>query len=131
MPAQPWLRGKHDTHSMAVISIEICRDEFGRVFSAHSPQEASDQETLMSWPGGGQQEMAFAMFTEAVRREALLSVLVLMSNRPNYQKQVQEATEKELEVMRSEVRGVLHHQMTRMLNQLVDGAVEEAFNIVK
>jgi hypothetical protein len=75
-PALPWTKGDHGSYSMVKVEVEVCRDEFGRVYTLHRLQDETDRETVMKWPSGGQEQIAFALLLEAVRREAVLGVLL-------------------------------------------------------
>jgi len=77
-----------------VVSIEVrvCLDANGAIWSIHrfSPE---DTQTLMTWPGGGTRHIGHALLTEAVRREAFSSTLVLLGQEPDCLKQWVEADE--------------------------------------
>jgi hypothetical protein len=83
-PPQPWVKGKHDDHDIAIVEVYVCQTREGLVFSVHQPQERGDQGVLMTWPSGGQRQVAQALLTEALRREAVVGLLVRLSQDPQY-----------------------------------------------
>lgn len=66
-----------------VIEVRIRRDEYGRITSTHSPQSTEDLAKLQSWSSGGLEQIAFGLLTEAVKREALLDILIQTTKEPS------------------------------------------------
>ena len=83
-PPRPWKKGEHGSHSVAVVEVHICRDALGRVYSYHRPQDKVDETVLREWPSGGLEQAAFAMLCEAVQREAILGILMSMTQDPDF-----------------------------------------------
>jgi len=130
MPPLPWTRGRHGTHEVASIEVQVCRDEFGRVFSCHNPVDKSDQELMADWPGHGLEQVALALLTEALRREALLQMIIRMSQDKDFVAKLNamspEDRQKELDGMRAR----LTTQVRRTTDRLAKDVVNEAFNLV-
>lgn len=83
-PAKPWQRGKQPTYTALQLTVNICQDEFGNVWSDHDFATPADQEIAAGLPQGGVLQVAHALLTEAVRREVFTSALVQMSQDPTY-----------------------------------------------
>ncbi len=81
-PAKPWQHGKQPTYTALQLTVNLCQDEFGNVWSDHDFATPSDQEVADGLPQGGVPQVAHALLTEAVRREVFTSALVLMSHDP-------------------------------------------------
>ena len=81
-PARPWKKGDQTDYSALIIEVEVCRDKQGMVFSSHRLQGVEDRQVAMSWPTGGLEQVCFALLVEAVRREALLGIITVMSGEP-------------------------------------------------
>jgi hypothetical protein len=80
-PPYPWLKGEGDKYTAFVIEVHICRDAGGHVHSARKLQDEKDEETVQSLGNaGGMEEGAFGLSVEALRQEAMLQVLVQVSN---------------------------------------------------
>lgn len=125
-PPPPWEKGTHEDYSSLVIEIAVCRDARGRVFSRHALQDALDHETAMKWPGGGQGEVAFALLVEAVRREALLGLLVALTDDPDFATKIDALDPEEREAKMGELVVNLRSQMDNVVARLARGALEEA-----
>ena len=91
-PPGPWQKGQHAEYGLAVAEVIVIRDKSGRVFSKHQLQDDGDVGVVQDWPSCGIEQMAFALLTEATRREALLQMLLLESNSPQQFALLQEMT---------------------------------------
>jgi hypothetical protein len=129
-PPRPWKKGKHPDHEVVEIVIEICRDEHGRVFSSHRPLEESDEEVALGWPSGGMEQTAFALLTEAVRREAVLQVLVLASHKPELLLRLRDEKGEGRQKLLADVRERLKMQMNGTVARIAEGALEEAIRAI-
>lgn len=123
-PKTPWKKGTHKDHSTLVVEVHVARDALGQVYSNHTLQDQTDHVTAMSWPGGGQEQIAFAMLVEAVRREAIVEMLLCMSQDPQFTQKVSEGLD---EVVR-EMTAKLKAQLTHALDNLGEDAVREALS---
>lgn len=83
-PPLPWTPGVHADHSVVRLVMEIVRLDNGQVFSRMTPASDGDNNLLLQWPGHGLEQVGFATLVEAVRREARTSVLVRLSNDPEF-----------------------------------------------
>ena len=69
--------------------------------------------------------MAFALLTEALRREALLGVLVQMTKEPGYPQRILQLSTDEKEQALCDLAGRVQAQIQAVTNKLVRGVVEE------
>lgn len=67
--------GQHPSGSTVCLTVRICLDPKGLVWSVHQSSTDKDQELLDTWPGGGARAIAHALLVEALRREAYLCIL--------------------------------------------------------
>ena len=63
----------------ARLVVSVFKREDGSIRSAVHPLSAQDREVFMGWETGGMQQTCMALLVEAVRREALMAVLVRLS----------------------------------------------------
>lgn len=63
----------------ARLVVVVTKREDGSIRSAVHPLSAQDREVFMGWETGGMQQTCMALLVEAVRREALMAVLVRLS----------------------------------------------------
>jgi len=130
-PPRPWKKGRDGSYETVVVEVHVCRDEYGRVWTDHNLQEELDTEIALTWPSGGQEQLAFGLLTEAVRREAMLEMLILLSKDRQYvTKLLAEGEEKTAEQL-NEVVKRLQVQMNRTIKLIAEAAVREAFDIAQ
>ena len=129
-PERPWTKGKHEDHEVLHLVLEICQDSHGRVFSHHRPEEPVDANMAFSWRSGGLEQTAFALLTESVRREAVLEILLLASNKPDLYKRLLDAKGKDRETLIADLTKRLEFQLQGTISKLSEGAVEEALQAI-
>jgi hypothetical protein len=83
-PEKPWVRGKHPTHTAFRVTINICQDSDGNVWSDHDFATDEDVALCKGLPQGGAPQVAHALLTEAVRREAFMCALIELTKDPSY-----------------------------------------------
>lgn len=64
---------------VARLAVSVYKREDGSIRSAVHPLTAQDRDVFMGWETGGMQQTCMALLVEAVRREALMAVLVRLS----------------------------------------------------
>jgi len=125
-PKFPWAKGNHKSFGAVVVEVHVCKDEHHRVFSMHQLQGPLDIETALKWPSGGQEQVAYALLTETLRREALLGMLVRMSKEPTLPARLLTMTEEERGVVTAEMTERLKAQINSVMDRLATAAVHEA-----
>lgn len=131
LPDGSWAKGTHLKHAVAVVEVRVYRDEQGRVFSRHQLQDPEDHGVAMSWPGGGQGTIAFGLLLEAVRREAMLEMLLQMSQNPKAIEALQGLDEKARSESFDEMAKLLRIQINKTVAKIARGAVEEAYLLTR
>lgn len=130
-PTYPWKKGKQPGYEMAVVEVEICLDDLKQVYSSHRPADYEDQEMLMSWPSGGQEHVAFALLSEATKREAIFSLLLNISNKPGFLEFLAGLSEEERDKAFEDISTVVMHTMGQHVQRLAKDAVIAAYEDVK
>jgi len=92
----------------------------------HTLQDAQDQNTAMSWPTGGQEQVAFALLTETLRREALFGVLVRMTKDKTLPDRFVQMSPEMQQALLSEMGQQLRDQLSAVAEKMAEAAVEEA-----
>lgn len=125
-PPFPWKKGTQESYASLVVEVLVCKDEHGRVFSMHRLQDALDRDTAMSWTTGGQEQVAFALITETVRREALFGLLVRMTQDPLLPVRFKAMSDNEKQTFIQQMASQLRAQVSAVVDKLADAAMEEA-----
>ncbi len=124
-PPHPWVKGTNETYSMISLIVDLCQDNTGRVFSAHRLQEPLDYTTAMSWPGGGQEQVAFGLLVEAARREAVLGLILMLSKDPELLNALK-ASEARQEELLASMSSAIQAQFARTLQRIAGAVAKEA-----
>lgn len=99
-PRKPWVVGRTPTYTSFRLQVNVCQDGDGNVWSDHGFMEPVDEMISQTLRHGGVQQIAHSLLTEAVRREAFLTTLILISQGKGgvlpSEEQVTEAVEKVL-----------------------------------
>lgn len=99
IPKLPWTQGRYDEYCIFEILVQVCAmttEDNRSVLSVHTLNEES-QELSRGLPSGGHEQIAFALLTEALRREAFLELLVLRQNNPDALDDDDESLEKKIQ----------------------------------
>lgn len=84
LPIPPWQKGKSPKGDGVVLEVWLCRAPSGQLYALHRPQSQEDEQVLLSWPTGGQEQAAIGLLLEAVKREAILDILLKESQSPGW-----------------------------------------------
>jgi hypothetical protein len=126
MPTEPlWPKGKHPSYDAFVIEVGVRKDHAGEWRSYRRLQGAQDAEIAESLgPSSGMEEGVWALLTETVRAEAMLQLLVKLSNEPELQAKLGSA-EKAPEDLIEKLSEVTLKQLKLSLDKMVPGLVRE------
>lgn len=125
-PEFPWKKGDQGSYSSLVIEVHVCKDAHGRIFSMHKLQDDTDRETALSWPSGGQEQVAFALLTETLRREALFGILVRMTRDRELPTRFAAMDPDARQALIVEMGSQLCAQINAVSEKMAEAAVEEA-----
>jgi len=92
-PKRPWKKGKRPEYLCSILEMKVVENSKGWVFSDHDFQTPEDAAVANSMRGHGVRQIAFALMTEALRREAYLCCLAELSKDLGFVTKYKEATE--------------------------------------
>jgi len=127
----PWTKGTHPDYSAFVIEVHVRKDaETGALRSLHRLQDEQDVEvTATLTPSGGMAEGSWALLTEAIRAEALLQLLLKLSNDAEFKEKMESAEEVPEDFIENLSKSALQ-QVQRGLNELASPLAHEAISAV-
>lgn len=76
----PWEVGEHEGYKGLAVEVHVCQDDLGRVYSGQRMSEES-KEIARGMKSGGEEQIAYCLAQEAIRREAFLECLVKLQDR--------------------------------------------------
>ena len=124
-----WVKGQHESedHDVIVLEVVVLRERStGRVYSTHRAQAESDEQVALSWPSGGLEQAAYALLAEAIRREAVLDVILEASRDPGLKARYQEASPEGRKAVASRLSSLLRESMSRTTARLSEAALQGA-----
>lgn len=125
-PATPWIRGKGPDHDVIEVRVLVSRSRMDCTWSMHDLLDDSDRDTALTWPTGGQRQVADALLVEAARRSALLELLRAMSKDKDLVTRLKTLTKDEQHARVAELSGEVVREMQRHLEDVVEAAMWEA-----
>ena len=106
-PPRPWKPGAHPEYTCFRIRVLVA--ETGEaIWSDHELEGPEDEAVLSNLLSGGLRQAAYALFTEAMRKEAMYTVLLKLQNDPDFEQRVARTTDPaEVEKIEREIAFVL------------------------
>jgi hypothetical protein len=89
-PRKPWVKGVHPNYACFVMEVIVVTDNQGDAWSTHDLQSDQDRQVAGGLESGGIEQAAHALFCEAIKREALLDILIKMSNDPVFREEIRD-----------------------------------------
>ena len=133
-PAKPWVSGVHPTHKVFRLSVSLCEDEFGNIWSDHEFATSEDERVASGLRYGGVPQIAHAMLSEAVVREVYTSALLMFGKDPKTLERWATADEEGRKVIEAELAKAANHVITttvpKMLPTLVPGVLAMLRNLL-
>lgn len=137
-PKRPWTPGDHagDAQTGAVaykcFRLRVLVAETGdNVYSDHEPEGPEDEEALQSFTSGGLRQASYALFTEAMRKEALYTILLKLQNDPEFEKRVAQATPEQQEQIEREIALVVAQTLTGEIQNNMIACTREAIEGIR
>ena len=130
-PLKLWTKGKTPEGEAVVIEVWICRASSGQMFSTHQPQDAEDHQILVGWPSGGLEQTIMGLLTEALRKEAVLDILLKESQEPGYLKGLLDMDPKKEESWLGEMSTGLRQLVARVTKDLAPGAFRDVLQMLR
>ena len=136
-PPAPWKTGRTEPtkdqagYEALAIEVHVAMDDLKQIHSYHNLVTPEDQAVAMSWPGGGQEHIAYALLTEATRREAILAVLVNMTNDTEFLARVDAMAPEERDDLYNEFALKICLQMGKVAQKIARDCVIQAFDHVR
>ena len=124
-PDKPWQRGVNPTYTAYRLTVNICQDGHGNVWSDHDFETLEDERIAGEMAQGGAPQLAHALLTEAVRREVFVCALIEQTRDAGFLARWKTASEKEKERMEGDLDHAARHVIGRTLVRMVPGAVAE------
>lgn len=126
-----WTKGKHDDYSAFVLEVHVRKDKAGGLRTRRSLQDDVDHAVVESYgASGGLEEGAMALLTEAARAEAMLQLLVKLSNDAEFKEKIAGDSAPDDELIEKLSKDTLE-QLRRGLETVVPSLAQETVQLVR
>jgi hypothetical protein len=112
---------KQQVHVTVVVDRD---DQTGAVMSSHYLASKTHEEEVLRWPSGGMEQIGFALLVEAVRREAMLDVILCLSREQGLLQRYQGDPQSVVQEIKPGMIEALHN----LIDRLAEGALKEALD---
>lgn len=126
VPERPWKKGKNETYTCFNVTVRVAETQ-GNVFSDHELESQEDHQISSELSSGGLRQAAYALLTEALRKEALYTVLLKLQDSPTYLELYLKSDSDSKLKMESELGNAIAHYVVQNVNINVIALVRECF----
>lgn len=123
-PKKPWKPGVQPEYTHLRVVLNICQDKFGNVWSDHTFLSPEDERLAGGMPSSGHNQVAHALMSEALRREAFLQALAEMSVKSDFIQQWKNGNKATRAVIQSKLEASLVELVRRTAEKNAAGVVE-------
>jgi len=126
-----WTKGTHEDYSAFVLEVHVCKDKTGALRTRRSLQDGVDHAVVESFgSSGGLEEGAMALLMEAARAEAMLQLLVKLSNDSEFKEKIAGDAGPDDELIEKLSKDTLE-QLRRGLETVVPSLAQETVHLVR
>lgn len=122
--------GIQEKYTATSLTVNICQDQFDRVWSGHYFSSPTAEEAALTLPQGGVKQIAFGLLVEALRRELFVDVLVALSQNSGYVAEwssAEEATQRNIE---KELGAAALQVMSRTIEKMAPNCAREVLTML-
>lgn len=122
-PSKPWVIGAHPEYTAFRLTVNVCLDAQGNVWSDHTFPSEQEEEIALGLPQGGVPQIAHALLSEAVRREVFQLLLFRLMQDPGLLDTWSLASDSLRQHMEEQVGRQVLTVLTSVLPKMLPGAV--------
>lgn len=129
-PDRPWKPGAHPEYKCFRLRVLVA-ETAENVFSDHEPESEEDREALQKFQSGGLRQASYALFTEALRKEAMYTVLLKLTNDPEFERRLSQATPDQQVQIEQEIGMVLAQTLVGEIRKNATACAREAIEHIR
>jgi hypothetical protein len=126
-PPQPWVKGVQPGYRCFHATVEVCQDDENNVYSSHYLSEDEDAHICDSLGSKGLEQLGFGLLTEALRREALIEMLIRLSADETFIEQYMAGDEESQTKAKMEFSVDMSKMLEKIMFNMVPSITEEIF----
>lgn len=130
-PPRPWKPGKHIDYTCFRLRVYVA-ETGDATWSDHELEGPEDEAVLPNLLSGGLRQAAYALFTEAMRKEAMYTVLLKLQNDTTFEKRLIRATgPEEITKIEREIALVMSQTLIGEIQKNAHAVAREILELVK
>lgn len=129
-PPMPWKKGIHEDYKCFVLEVRVCCGPNGDVWSVHDVQSPEDGEVTKTLDSFGQNQMAHALLTEALRREAFWQVLLELEGDKSFVEKYKNLDESGQELVVKKLTNSCRYVVNKASERMMPNVVKEILTMV-
>jgi len=130
-PVYPWKKGKNPDYSCFVLEVEVAIDAQGVMWSSHRLQGAEDVEVAEDLPNQGLEQAADALMSESIKKEAIIEVILKMSNDPEFGSKLKSEDPTVVETLVEEISAAMAAVFTKAVRAVAPESARRALEMVR
>lgn len=121
-PKWPWIKGEQPEYTAFQLVVNICQDTDGNVWSNHDYATGVDGALAQGLSQGGAPQVAHALLTEAIRREAFMCALIERTKDSEFLDRWRSGDEDVRAEIEAQIGNYTRHVISKTLEKMVPGA---------
>lgn len=129
-PDRPWKPGSHPEYKCFRLRVLVA-ETAENVFSDHEPETPEDEAALLAFQSGGLRQASYALFTEGMRKEAMYTILLKLTNDPEFERRIAQATPEQQLQLEQEIGMVVAQTLVGEIRKNATACAREAIEHIR
>ena len=129
-PDRPWKPGVHPGYKCFRLRVLVA-ETAENVFSDHEPEGPEDEAAFQSFSTGGLRQASYALFTEGMRKEAMYTTLLKLTNDPEFERRIAQATPEQQLQIEQEIGRVVAQTLVGEIQKNATACAREAIEHIR
>jgi len=128
-PSHPWQKGKGDDYTAFVMEVHVCetypRQPVRMVYTHHDFQSPEDRDTARGLISAGEEQIAYALLLNAMRREGFIEALIQYQKDKEFLDRYSAADVDERQDLENELAAKMVTVLSRLIRKMAPEVARE------
>lgn len=127
-PSTPWVHGNSADYTVFNLEVQVCETHAGgvrSVYTVHGFQTDADEALARSLVSGGEEQIAWSLLINAVRRETFLEVLIALQQDPDFLATYRDADEEKQRNLDVEIAAKVSTMLSKTIQKIAPETARE------
>lgn len=132
-PPGPWKKGKGEEYTAYVLEVHVCETQtegVRMVYSYHDFQSLEDEKTARGLFSAGEEQTAYALILNALRRECFVEALIQLQQDPGFLERYKQADLDEKRDQEMEIASKTITMLSRILRKMAPEVAREIMTML-